>query len=60
MEKNRKREFNYIKFRRTLRLSANVVNDLPIEATYENGILSVLILKTEKIQSGLRRKIRVM
>ena len=57
--KNRRREFNYIKFRRTFRLSANVVNDLPIEAVYEDGILEILIPKTEEIQSGLNRKITV-
>lgn len=58
--RNKKREFNYIKFRRTFRLSAHVVNDLPIEAVYEDGILEILIPKTEEVQSGLRKKITVV
>lgn len=57
--KKKRREFNYVKFQRTFRLSANVINDLPIEAVYEDGILEILIPKTEEIQSGKRRKITV-
>ncbi len=43
-----RKEFSYQSFSRTFELAKDVVDEDKIEATYENGVLRLLIPKTEK------------
>ena len=50
------REFSYLSFSRTFNLQKDVVDTEKIQATYENGVLRLLIPKKEEAkQKGPRR-----
>ncbi|MCB0594876.1 MAG: Hsp20/alpha crystallin family protein [Lewinellaceae bacterium] len=54
-----RREFSYQSFLRTFRLPKSVVDDSKIKASYENGILRILIPKREEAKLPAPRKIEI-
>ena len=55
-----RREFNYSSFRRTMQLPASIDNSKDAKATYENGILSVTLLKKEEAKESPKKMIEVV
>lgn len=54
-----RREFWYQSFQRTFHLPKSVVDGSKIKATYENGILSIMIPKKEEAKTLPMREIKV-
>lgn len=58
-ERYRTREFSYQSFVRTFQLAKTVVDDSKIKATYENGVLSIIIPKREEAKKLPPRQIQI-
>ncbi|MDX1667311.1 MAG: Hsp20/alpha crystallin family protein [Saprospiraceae bacterium] len=58
-ERYNRREFSYQSFQRSFRLQRDVVDVDKISATYENGMLRLVIPKTEKAKTKPPRLIEV-
>ena len=58
-ERFTRREFSYQSFVRTFHLPKSVVDDSKIKASYENGILRILIPKREEAKLPAPRKIEI-
>lgn len=58
-DKYSRREFSYQSFKRTFQLPKTVVDDSKIEASYENGILTISIPKREEAKALPPRKIKI-
>ncbi|KQS91693.1 Hsp20/alpha crystallin family protein [Chryseobacterium sp. Leaf394] len=54
-----RREFSYQSFQRTFELAKDVVDEEHIEARYENGVLKLMIPKTEEAKKPARRLIEI-
>lgn len=57
-EKHTRREFNYTSFSRSFTLPEGVVRD-KIDATYENGLLRLMLPKTEEAKKPASKHISV-
>lgn len=57
-EKFTRREFNYASFKRSFQLPDNV-NASKIAATYENGVLNIVLPKVEKTKQEAARIIKI-
>ncbi|WP_294324675.1 Hsp20/alpha crystallin family protein [uncultured Chryseobacterium sp.] len=53
------REFSYQSFQRSFELAKDVVDEEHIEAKYENGVLKLIIPKTEKAKKQAPRLIEI-
>ena len=58
-ERFTRREFSYQSFVRTFHLPKSVVDDSKIKASYENGILRILIPKREEAKLPAPRRIEI-
>lgn len=58
-ENYRRREFSYQSFQRSFRLNQDVLDEDKIKATYENGVLRLLIPKKEEAKARPPRLIEV-
>ena len=58
-ERFTRREFSYQSFVRTFHLPKRVVDDSKIKASYENGILRILIPKREEAKLPAPRRIEI-
>ncbi|WP_345765935.1 MULTISPECIES: Hsp20/alpha crystallin family protein [Chryseobacterium] len=54
-----RREFSYQSFQRSFELAKDVVDEEHIEAKYENGVLKLIIPKTEKAKKQAPRLIEI-
>ncbi|MEZ4899072.1 MAG: Hsp20/alpha crystallin family protein [Saprospiraceae bacterium] len=54
-----RREYSYQSFQRSFQLNANVVDDAHIKATYENGMLRLLIPKKETAKTKPPKQISI-
>lgn len=54
-----RREFSYQSFQRSFELAQNVVDEEHIEAKYENGVLKLMIPKTENAKKQAPRLIEI-
>ena len=54
-----RREFSYQSFQRSFQLNHKVVDDSKIKATYENGMLRLLIPKKEEAKTRLPKLISI-
>ena len=54
-----RKEFNYNSFRRRIQLPKNVDSNKKIKATYQNGILKLLLHKKEALEEKPKRHIEV-
>jgi len=54
-----RREFSYQSFQRSFELSKDVVDEERIEAKYENGVLKLMIPKTERAKKQAPRMIEI-
>jgi HSP20 family protein len=58
-DKYSRREFSYQAFKRTFQLPKTVVDDTKIEASYNNGILKIVIPKREEAKALPPRTIKI-
>lgn len=57
-EKYSRKEYNYSSFTRSFTLPDEVIKD-SIDVSYENGILNIVLPKTEKAQESTAKKLKV-
>ena len=58
-KKYSRREFNYRSFQRTFNIPKNLVNHEKISASYENGLLKVMLPKAEEVKQKPVRQIKI-
>lgn len=54
-----RKEFTAASFKRTFKVEKNVVNEEKIEASYNNGILSILLPKREEVKPKPAKEIAI-
>lgn len=55
-----RKEFSYNSFKRSLKLPTNVNTDKKVQATYNDGILKLNLLKKEETKANPKKKIEIM